>query len=185
MADKEWYCISMQGIGSRGILQIQSLLDRMEYNGLLWSPTIKVSITRYGKVQNNDKSLFPSYAFLNSDKIVDSKLEQALMEAKIGRFLKLPGEVLPSKISDADIEHIKSLEESDVEPMPEEITVVEVGNLVEICVGPFMGFRGIVTGVHGHEVSIETLVFGRGTLVRINSAHLSKLTENVSETPKE
>jgi len=48
-----------------------------------------------------------------------------------------------------------------------------------------MGIKGIVTGVHGHEVSIETLVFGRSAPIRINSSHLSKVTENSNETPKE
>jgi transcription antitermination factor NusG len=180
MINKEWYVISTQGIGSRGALQIQSLLDRLEYEGLIWTPAVKVPIVRYGKQQNNDKPLFPSYVFIQTI-IQDSKLEQALIEAKIGRFLKLPGEVMPTPISEKDIEHVKSLEEANVEPVPEEIISVEVGNLVEVCVGPFMGIKGIVTKITGHTVSVDTLVFGRSAPVSFNIAHLSKLTENGNE----
>lgn len=186
MGDKAWYVVSTQGIGSRGALQIQSLLDRLEYEGLIWTPTVKVPVTKYGKVQNNDKTLFPSYVFLNAI-IEDSRLEQALIEAKIGRFLKLPGEVLPTKISFEDIEYIKKLEESNVEPVPEEIITIEEGNLVEVCVGPFIGFKGIVMKVSGHSASIDTLIFGRSTPVSVNIAHLSKLTEknpNEKENPE-
>jgi transcription antitermination factor NusG len=186
MSEKAWYIVSTQGIGARGALQIQSLLDRLEYDGLLWSPTLKVPILKYGKTQNNDKTLFPSYVFINTV-IDDSKLEQALIEAKIGRFLKLPGETLPTKISEEDIDHIKKLEESDVEPMPEEIISIDIGNLVEICVGPFIGFKGIVTKISGHSASIDTLVFGRSTPVSVNIAHLSKLMEtnpNEKENPE-
>lgn len=180
MKDKAWYVISTQGIGSRGVLQVQSLLDRLEYEGLIWTPTQKTQITRYGKLQNNDKPLFPSYVFIQAV-IEDSKLEQALIEAKIGRFLKLPGEVMPSFISLEEIDHIKSLEESGAEPVPEEIVAVEVGNLVEVCVGPFMGIKGIVTKVSGHTVLVDTLVFGRSAPVSFNAAHLSKLMETYEE----
>lgn len=183
MSDKAWYVISTQGIGSRGAIQIQSLLDRLEYEGLIWTPTVKVPVTRYGKLQNNDKTLFPSYVFLNAV-IDDSKLEQALIEAKIGRFLKLPGEVLPTRISEEDIERIKKLEESDAEPVPEEIIAIDIGNLVEICVGPFIGFKGIVMKISGHSASIDTLIFGRSTPVSVNIAHLSKLTETNPDAKK-
>ena len=108
------------------------------------------------------------------------------MEAKIGRFLKRPGEDMPAIISEEDMEHVKSLEEnSEVEPIPQEITVVEVGNLVEVCVGPFMGIKGIVTAVKGHDVFVETLVFGRSAPVRFNVAHLSKLLDNYEGKPTE
>lgn len=177
MSEKAWYIISTQGIGSRGILQIQSLLDRLEYEGLTWTPMVKTPILQRGKEQNLDRSLFPSYVFINTV-IEDSKLEQALIEAKIGRFLKLPGETLPTKISTEDIDHIKQLEESNAEPVPEEIIAIDIGNLVEVCVGPMMGIKGIVSRISGHTVSVETLMFGRSAPVSFNIAHLSKLTEN-------
>lgn len=186
MSEKAWYVISTQGIGSRGAIQIQSLLDLLEYEGLIWTPTVKIPITCRGRIQNNNKALFPSYVFINAV-IDDSRLEQALIEAKIGRFLKLPGESLPTKISAEDIEHIKKLEESNAEPVPEDIIAIDVGNLVEICVGPFIGFKGIVMKVSGHSASIDTLVFGRSTPVSVNIAHLSKLTEknpNEKENPE-
>jgi transcription antitermination factor NusG len=183
---RQWYIISMQGIGSRGILQIQSLLDRLGYPGLLWSPSSRSTIIKYGKVVQNDKPLFSSYAFINTE-ITDSKLEQALMEAKLGHFLKLPGEVMPTPISLEEIEHIKQLEEINAEPIPQEIVAVEVGNLVEVCVGPFMGIKGIINEIRGHTAVIETIVFGRSAPVSVNIAHLSKLTEgnpNEKATPK-
>lgn len=188
MSDKCWYAVYTSGLGARSAIQIQSMIDRLGFDCMLWSPSKKETINRYGKDQLSNRTIFPSYLFVQTDELKDSKLEQALIENKLGRFLKLPHDEhhdLPTPITEADIEHIKGLEESDVEPIPQEITVVEVGNLVEVCVGPFMGIKGIVTGVHGHEVSIETLVFGRSAPVRINSAHLSKLTENANETPKE
>lgn len=175
--EKAWFIISTQGIGSRGALQVQSLLDLLGYEATIWTPTVKVPLTISGKVKKQDKILFPSYVFINTV-IDDSKLEQALIEAKIGRFLKLPGETLPTKIAEIEIEHIKKLEESNAEPVPEEIISIEVGNLVEICVGPFVGFKGIVMKISGHSASIDTLIFGRSTPVSINIAHLSKLTEN-------
>ena len=139
------YVIYTSGLGSRAALQVQSLLDRMNYqNVMLWIPTQRSLITKYGKQINNDKPLFPSYIFLFGN-LIDSQLEQALMEAKIGRFLHAPGmDQQPAVISEEDIQHLRSLEEIDVEPVPEEITAIEVGNLVEVCVGPFMGIKGII-----------------------------------------
>jgi transcription antitermination factor NusG len=93
---------------------------------------------------------------------------------------------MPTPISQEDIEHIKSLEEADVEPVEEEIIDVEVGNLVEVCVGPFMGIKGIIESIRGRTAVIETIVFGRSAPVSVNIAHLSKLTENIKdENPAE
>jgi transcription antitermination factor NusG len=176
--NKNCYVIYTSGLGSRAALQVQSLLDRMDYQDvMLWIPTQKSTITKYGKQITNDKALFPSYIFLFGQ-LDDSKLEQSLIEAKIGRFLHYPGDDQhPAIISKEDVEHLRSLEEVEVEPVPEEITAIEVGNLVEVCVGPFMGIKGIVTRIAGHMVYVETLVFGRSAPVSFNIAHLSKMSE--------
>lgn len=184
MNEKQWYVIYTSGIGNRAARQIQSLIDRLQLDCILWVPTQKTKITRYGKEQDNNKPLFPSYVFLYA-RINDSQLEQALMENKLGKFLKVPGadigSNLPSPISELDIQKVKENEESGADPAPQEIVNIEVGNLVEVCVGPFMGIKGIVTQINGRDVHIETLVFGRSAPVRINSAHLSKLLENGNE----
>jgi len=178
MSEKAWYVISTQGIGARGVLKVQALLDVLQYEGLVWTPMVKIPATTTSKkAKSTDTTLFPSYVFIEAT-INDSKLEQALMEAKIGKFLKLPGETLPTAISKEDIEHIKQLEVANAEPVPEEIIDINLGNLVEICVGPLIGFKGIVVKISGHSASIDTLIFGRSTPVSVNIAHLSKLTEN-------
>jgi transcription antitermination factor NusG len=63
--------------------------------------------------------------------------------------------------------------------------VVEPGNVVEICAGPMIGFKGIVTKVVDHDVYIETLIFGRSAPVRINIAHLTKLVSENEEKKAE
>jgi transcription antitermination factor NusG len=179
---KNWHIISTQGVGNRGALLIQSLLDRLEYpETLIWTPSLKSKVIKHGKEVYDNKSLFSGYVFINTEKIIDSKLEQALMEAKLGHFLKLPGEVMPTPISQEDIEHIKSLEESNVEPVEEEIIDVQVGNLVEVCVGPFMGIKGRIESIKNRTAVIETIVFGRSAPVSVNINHLSKLTENIKD----
>lgn len=185
MSDKAWYIVSTQGIGSRGVFKIQAILDILGYEGLIWTPMVKVGATTVNikKLKSIDKTLFPSYVFIQTV-INDSKLEQALVEAKIGRFLKLPGETMPTMISEEDIEHIKDLEEANSEPVPEDIIAIDIGNFVEICVGPLIGFKGIVVKISGHSVTVETLIFGRSTPVSVNIAHLSKLTETNSNEEK-
>ena len=179
--EKKWYCIYTSGLGSKACLQVQSLLDRMEFDAMLWVPTQRSTITKHHKQVQNDKPLFPSYIFLNAN-LLDSKLEQSLMEAKIGRFLHAPGDdMLPTKISQEDIEHLRSLEEVDTEPIEEEIIDVQVGNLVEVCVGPFMGIKGIIESLKGRTAIIETIVFGRSAPVSVNINHLSRLTENIKD----
>lgn len=183
--EKCWYIVSIPGIGPKGALQIQSLIDRLDYPGtLIWTPSVKARVVKHGKEVNDNRSLFSGYVFLQSNPIIDSKLEQALMEAKLGHFLKLPHDEthdLPTPISQEDIDHIKSLEEENVEPIEEEIIDVQVGNLVEVCVGPFMGIKGIIESLKGRTAVIETIVFGRSAPVSVNINHLSKLTENVKD----
>src|ERR1035438_6557321 len=149
--NRSWYCVSTQGVGNRGALLIQSLLDRLEYpNTMIWTPSLKSKVVKHGKEVFDNKSLFSGYVFINTAHITDSKLEQALMEAKLGHFLKLPHDEthdLPTPISQEDINHIRALEEADVEPIEEEIIDVQVGNLVEVCVGPFMGIKGIIESI--------------------------------------
>lgn len=183
MSEKAWYIISTQGIGSKGVFQIQAVLDNLDYEGTIWTPMVKVVATTLGRIKNKDKTLFPSYVFVHAV-IDDSRLEQALIEAKIGRFLKLPGMTLPTQISEVEIEHIKRLEEANADPAPEEIIAIDIGNLVEICVGPLIGFKGIVVKISGHSASIDTLIFGRSTPVSVNIAHLSKLTEKNPDEEK-
>ena len=185
MSEKCWYIISIPGIGPKGALQIQSLIDRLEYSDtVIWTPSLKSRVIKHGKEVYDNRSLFSGYVFVQSNPIVDSKLEQALMEAKLGHFLKLPHDEahdLPTPISQEDIDHIKALEEADIEPIEEEIIDVQVGNLVEVCVGPFMGIKGIINEIKNRTAVIETIVFGRSAPVSVNINHLSKLTENVKD----
>lgn len=181
---KEWYIIHTAGIGSHGVLFVQSLLDRLGFDAMVWVPTQKTSVIRYGKPCPNNKPLFPGYVFIKTC-IHDSQLEQSLMEAKIGKFLKAPGDTLPTKISEVDIAKIRTQEETGAESAPQEITSVEVGNLIEVCVGPLVGVRGIVLKVSGHDVYIETLMFGRSAPVQVNISHLSKLLDTYEETKKD
>lgn len=178
--DRQWYIIYTSGIGNRAAKQIQSLIDRLDLDCLLWVPSQKTKITRYGKEADNNKPIFPSYVFIYA-KITDCMLEQSLMENKLGKFLKFPGadigDDLPAPLTDKEIEDVKACEESGAEPTPEEIVSIAVGDQVEILVGPFIGVRGNVIQIRGHDVHVETFVFGRSAPVQINATHLLKLME--------
>lgn len=183
-----WYIISTQGLGSRAVVKIQDLLTSIGYSGKVWVPAIKAlpTTTSIKKAKANGTTIFPGYVFLETtiDEETGNKLEQALIEAKLGKFLKLPHDEehdLPTVISKEEIEYIETLQESNVEPVPEEIVDIELGNLVEICVGPLIGFKGIVVKISGHSASIDTLIFGRSTPVSVNIAHLTKLSDSNEE----
>lgn len=180
----QYYIISTQGLGSRAVIKIQDLLDGLRYPGQLWVPTVKTASTMITikKAKNNGDILFPGYVFIET--IIrqnDSTLEQALLETKLGKFLKYPGDDHPAVIKKTDVELIKKLEDLNVEPVPEEIIDIELGNLVEICVGPLIGFKGIVVKISGHSASIDTLIFGRFTPVSVNISHLTKLSDSNEE----
>ena len=183
-----WYIISTQGLGSRAVVKIQDLLTSIGYQGTVWVPAIKAppTTTTIKKAKTNGTTIFPGYVFLKTiiNEDTGNKLEQALIEAKLGKFLKLPHDDehdLPTAISDEEIKYIETLQESNVDPVPEEIIDIELGNLVEICVGPLIGFKGIVVKISGHSASIDTLIFGRSTPVSVNIAHLTKLSDSNEE----
>jgi transcriptional antiterminator NusG len=183
MTEKAWYIISTQGMGPRAIIKIQGILDVLDYEGELWTPMVRVAGTITGRIKDSEKLLFPGYVFLQAV-IDDSKLEQALMEAKVGKFLKLPHNDehdLPTPIKQEEIDHIKELEMANAAPTPEEIIDIVVGNLVEICVGPLIGFKGIVMKISGHSASIDTLIFGRSTPVTVNLSHLTKISDSAPQ----
>jgi transcription termination/antitermination protein NusG len=176
-----YYIISTQGLGARGLNKVQDVLDMIGHPGALKVPVVKSTLTTEDKkIKQVDKTLFPGYVFLKTI-IDDSKLEQALIERKVGHFLKRPGDEMPAKILIAEIEHIEQQEESNLDPVPEEIIDIAVGNLVEICVGPLIGFKGIVMKISGRSASIDTLIFGRSTPVAVNIAHLTKVSDNVPQ----
>lgn len=180
MSEKAWYIISTQGMGPRAIIKIQAILDTLDYEGELWTPMVKVAGTITGRIKDSEKLLFPGYVFINTI-VDDSKLEQALVEGKVGKFLKQAGATLPAVIKEEEIEHIKQLEMANAEPVPEEIIDIAVSNLVEICVGPLIGFKGIVMKISGHSASIDTLIFGRSTPVTVNISHLTKISDSASQ----
>jgi len=183
MSDKAWYIISTQGIGPRAIVKIQAILDVLDYEGELYLPMVRVAGTTINKIKDSEKILFPGYVFIFT-RIENSRLEQALMEAKVGKFLKLPHNEendFPTPIPQSEIDHIKELEMANAAPVPEEIIDIAVGNLVEICVGPLIGFKGIVMKISGHSASIDTLIFGRSTPVTVNISHLTKLSDSTPQ----
>ncbi len=180
MSDKSWYIISTQGMGPRAIIKIQAILDVLDYEGELWTPMVKVAGTITGRIKDSEKLLFPGYVFIYTI-VDDSKLEQALVEAKVGKFLKKAGATFPAVIKEEEIEHIKQLETANAEPVPEEIIDIAVSNLVEICVGPLIGFKGIVMKISGHSASIDTLIFGRSTPVTVNISHLTKISDSAPQ----
>lgn len=188
ISQPQHYIISTQGLGSRAAIKIQDLLDGLGYPGQVHVPAIKAVPTTESikKAKTNGTVIFPGYVFvettINSE--TGNKLEQALIEAKLGKFLKLPHDEahdLPTPVTKAQWEHIESLEVSDTEPVPQEIIDIELGNLVEICVGPLIGFKGIVVKLSGHSASIDTLIFGRSTPVSVNISHLTKLSDSNEE----
>jgi transcription antitermination factor NusG len=178
---QSYYIISTQGLGTRGSNKVQDVLNAIEHPGTLKVPVVKSTLTTEDKkIKQVDKILFPGYVFLKTT-INDSKLEQALIESKVGHFLKRPGDTMPAKILLSEIAHINQLEESNVEPVPEELIDIVVGNLVEICVGPLIGFKGIVMKISGRSASIDTLIFGRSTPVAVNITHLTKLSDSTPQ----
>jgi transcription antitermination factor NusG len=55
---------------------------------------------------------------------------------------------------------------------------VHEGQIAQVINGPFAGFRGEVTAVHGWTVNVAVLVFGRVTPVDLAHGQIELVPEN-------
>lgn len=169
----KWYIVRAQSNRERSVSE--KILKESE-RGLLSGkigqvvvPMEKTVNVRNGKKVMREKVLYPGYIFVETSAIGELTNFVKACDGATG--------LLQSKSG-----HIQSIAKSEVEKMlgvSKEITdVVEerfmVGQEVKITDGPFNTFTGVIESITDQRVKISVLIFGRKTIVDLDTMQIDK-----------
>ena len=163
--DTQWM---MLYIGNpQKIKTVHGVLEAITTNFALWSPMQEVTF----RINNQDiikqRPLFPGYVLVNfGSDVVD--IEEKLLEANAGFFLKNPGSSKRVSLSKEQIEQIKEIERTKINETPQAINI-DLGSYVDVTSGVFLGARGTVIKIRGNSVIVELEMFGRFIQVPIDA----------------
>lgn len=101
--------------------------------------------------------------------------EEFLTERKIpAYFLYKTGTKIPVALSEEDVQRIKQLESfKQLEVENFEAPGLNIGTLIEVCNGPFIGCKGTVIEIQRGHAVLEMNVFGRPTRVNVGLEFLT------------
>lgn len=128
---------------------------------LIPSAKMKQLFMEAESVKDQHQQLFPGYMLIEMEG-VDAAMRLVKSTARIVRLLSTP-------ISNRERERIESQVKGEV-VVARELPKFEVGREVEIKVGPFSGFMGIVENVddESEKLTVMVSIFGRMTPVELN-----------------
>ena len=167
-----WYIIYVGD--PKRMKHLANAINTVTLDYALWIPTKRIIQRTRGKNVEVDRFLFPGYAFVKFS-INPKETESIIKTTTGGYFLKNPGTIDPVKISDIEIQYLKSQEMANQSPKSiAESLNLEEGQTVEIKNGPFIGINGVIKQIKRSKIIVEVRIFGRGVLAEVDpsSCHI-------------
>lgn len=173
---KRYYCLKTNGIAN--IRSINMALGSAPEVPTFWMPGFMIPRKLRNSTILRKQFLFYDYTFVA---IYDPlAFEEFLLERKIpAYFLYVPGTKVPTALSEEEIQRIKQLEsfkQLEVENFAQ--PGLDVGTLIEVCNGPFIGCKGTVVELRSGHAVLEMNVFGRPTRVNVGLEFLTGTLRN-------
>lgn len=170
----KWYIV--RSIGNREKSVSERLIKESETGELIGKvgrvivPMEKKFYMKDGKKIMREKVLFPGYVFIETSAIGELKNYIKDCKGATGFLTDRSGEIQALKNEEVDKmlgQHKENLEK-------EINNTLVAGEEVKVLDGPFTGFFGTVESIVNQKVKVSVSIFGRPTLIELNSSQIDK-----------
>ena len=173
----KWYIVRAQANRERSVAEKinkecekGSLIGKI---GQVLVPMEKTVSMKEGKKVIREKVMYPGYIFVQSDAIGELAHfvkgcdgATSLLSTKSGKI---------QCMSNLEVERMIGIQKVEDEKAIESVISFMVGQEVKITDGPFATFTGTIEQVDGKRVKVSVLIFGRKTMVDLETAQIDRM----------
>ena len=175
--EHKWYIVhTYSGFEKKVAQAIRDGAVRKKMSGMFEDvvvPIEKVEEMRRGKKVSSERKFLPGYVLIRMAMTAESR-HLVKNTPKVTGFLGSGGEPRPISQGEAD-RILRQVREGAERPKPS--IVFEIGEVVQVCDGPFEAFNGTVEDVDEDKARLKVgvSIFGRSTPVELEYAQVKKL----------
>jgi len=174
-SSSNWYVVRAQSNRERTIAErLQKESEVGDLMGILKNvivPFEKSFTIRNGKKVQKEKILYPSYIFVETDKVGELKHILKGMNGVSGFLTNRAGDIQPLTRSEVE----RMVGKFEEEKTKEIETTFIVGEDVKILDGAFSSMLGKIESINGDKVKITVSIFGRITILDLSIDHIDKV----------
>lgn len=199
---KEWFVLqTLTGQENKVKTSVDCRVKQQQmgdYIGQCIIPMEKITETKNGKKRTINKKVFPGYVLIEmalyDENAVVNGGKRVVVERTWQFMRETPGVIgswlmqMPNPLSQADVDAILSNKTAQTEQRPVQKIDVEIGELVKIKEGPFMGLTGQISMVDPDrgKLKVDVKVFSRVVPVDVECWQIEKVSkEDLASTPQE
>lgn len=173
--EKFWYVVKVMPGKERSLneeFNKQISLGRIETVDRFICPTEKEFITVKNKKILRDKVIYSGYLYFEAkNKLNEDELKDI---ASLPNIMGMMGNKTPLRMSISDIQRILKDELLDTHLESKKLKYV-VGEIINICDGPFKSFSGSISELKDEKVFVEVKIFGRNNKVELTLSQIEKM----------
>lgn len=170
----KWYIVRAQANRERSvserITKEAEKGDLMGKVGKVIVPMEKSFFLKNGKKVTREKVMYPGYIFVETNAIGELKYYLKGCNGATGFLTNRSGEIQPLK--NEEVERMIGQHEEIVQKQLESPFVIS--EEVKVIDGPFKGFIGSIKDIKEQKVKVGVLIFGRETIVELNTMQIDK-----------
>ncbi len=177
MVDATWYIIYIGD--SRRIPSVNSIFSASKIPFTIWIPVQNALQQFRGKSIVKAKPIFPGYIFIKF--VYETAGMDDKLQALGGYFLRGPGSAKPTPIPDEYIKEVKEMESAkSVKDLFENTFDFNIGDMVEVTNGPFLGGQGPIKEIKRTKIRVELDIMKRPVEVELNPRQVSKVSKVIN-----
>lgn len=171
----KWYIVRAQSNRERSVSEkLRKEAEKGDLMGIVGRvlvPTEKSFFLKNGKKVTREKVMYPGYIFVETKSI--GELSHFVKGCDGATGLLSDRSKLPQVLSLKEVERMIGIQEQ-VSVEQESVNKYIVGEEVKITDGPFNSFSGTIESLTDQKVKVSVLIFGRKTLVELNTMQIDK-----------
>jgi transcription termination/antitermination protein NusG len=171
-----WYIVKTQGNRERSVAEkIRVESEKGELNGKIGEIIIPmettVNVINRKKVVK-ERLMIPGYIFVETNSLGELKTFIRRCEGASTLLSDRHGDI--QRISKHEIDKMIGISEESTEIA--EVSFI-TGQEINITDGPFKDFKGTISSIEGNRVKVSVMIFGRETLVELETDQINKINE--------
>lgn len=170
----KWYIVRSQANRERSVSErISKEAEKGDLVGKIGQvivPMEKSFFLKNGKKVSREKVMYPGYIFIETNAVGELKYFLKGCNGATGFLTSRSGDVQP--LSNVEVDRMLGQHQEIVQKQVE--APFFVSEEIKVIDGPFKGFVGTIKEVKDQKVKVGVMIFGRETLIELNTMQVDK-----------